>query len=289
MLLITGATGTVGRPLVELLIRAGAPVRAVSRDPGRADLPDGVELIGGDLSQPESIASALSGVTALFLNPRAVGMHAVELLRLAREHAVAKVVALSAANVDDDLDQQPSRFRGDRNKEVEDAALNSGLQWVSLRPGTLAVNTLYAWGSQIAAGDIVRGPYPTFAEAPIHEQDVAGIAARAMLTDELVGRKLQLTGPQALTQEQMITIVGEVLGRPLRFQQIPPQIARQHMIEAGFAPALADTLLTWWARGADRTALVTNEVQQILGSPARPYASWVADHASAFQPRPASR
>jgi uncharacterized protein YbjT (DUF2867 family) len=289
MLLITGATGTVGRPLVELLIGAGAPVRAVSRDPAVAELPDGVELICGDLSQPESIASALAGVTALFLNPRAVGTHAVELLRLAREHAVAKVVTLSAANVDDDLDQQPSRSRGDRNKEVEEAALNSGLQWVSLRPGTLAVNTLHAWGAQIAAGDIVRGPYPSFAEAPIHEQDLAEIAVRAMLTDELVGHKLQLTGPQSLTHEQMITIVGEVVGRPLRYQQIPAPTARQNMIAEGFVPALADALLAWWARGADRPALVANQVQQILGTPARPYADWVADHASAFHPRSASR
>ena len=69
------------------------------------------------------------------------------------------MVALSAINVDDDLDKQPSRYNGDRNKEVEDAAVASGLEWVSLRTSSFATNTLRAWGAQIRAGDVVRDPY----------------------------------------------------------------------------------------------------------------------------------
>jgi uncharacterized protein YbjT (DUF2867 family) len=234
MLLVTGATGTIGRPLVDLLVGEGAEVRAVTRNPLAAGLPARVEVVEGDPSRPDTIAPFLKGVTALFLHPRAVGTPAVELLALARQRGVKRVVALSAMNVDDDLDEQPSRYRGDRNKEVEDAAVASGLEWVSLRASFFAINTLHAWGAQIHAGDVVRGPYATFAEAPIHERDLAGVGARALLTDELVGRRLELTGPQSLTHGEMVAIIGDVIGRPLRYQEIPPEAAKQGMVQRGF-------------------------------------------------------
>jgi uncharacterized protein YbjT (DUF2867 family) len=133
MLLVTGATGTIGRPLIDLLVNEGAKVRAITHDPGPTGLPEGVEVVAADLSHPDTAAPALEGVTALFLHPRAVGLAAAQLLALARQRGVQRVVALSAMNDDDPLDQQPSRYRGDRNKEVEDAAAASGLAWVSLR------------------------------------------------------------------------------------------------------------------------------------------------------------
>jgi uncharacterized protein YbjT (DUF2867 family) len=282
-LLVTGATGTIGRPLVDLLAGAGAEVRAVTRNPQAAGLPAAhVEVVQGDPSRPDTIAPFLEGVTALFLHPRAVGNPAVELLALARERGVKRVVALSAMNVDDDLDEQPSRFRGDRNKEVEDAAVGSGLEWVSLRASFFAVNTLQAWGAQIRAGDVVRGPYASFAEAPLHERDLAAVAARALLTDGLVGRRLELTGPQSLTHQEMVAIIGEVIGRPLRYQEIPPEAARQGMVQHGFPEPFVEALMARYARGVGQAAPLTGEVATILGRPPRTYAEWVADHAAAF-------
>jgi uncharacterized protein YbjT (DUF2867 family) len=165
----------------------------------------------------------------VFLHPRAVGTGADRLLALARDGGAQRVVALSSINADDDPDSQPSRFQGDRNKEAEEAAAASGLPWVSLRAGSFADNALRAWGAQIRAGDLVRFPYPTFTEAPVHERDLAAVAARALLSDDVVGRRgrrLQLTGPQALTHAEMVATIGEVLGRPLRYQEIPPQAAQ---------------------------------------------------------------
>src|SRR6266536_3476553 len=152
MILVTGATGTVGRPLVELLASEGVKVRAITHNPETANLPAGVEVANGDLSRPDTLAPLLEGVTALFLHPRAAGLAAGELLALARQQEVQRVVALSAMNIDDDLDTQPSRYQGDRNKEVEDAAVQSGLAWVSLRASSFASNALRAWGPQIRAG-----------------------------------------------------------------------------------------------------------------------------------------
>jgi uncharacterized protein YbjT (DUF2867 family) len=286
MILITGATGTIGRPLIDLLVEEGAKVRAVTRDPRAADLPAGVDVVEGDPARPEEIAPFLEGVTGLFLHPRAVGLAASELVAVARERGVERVVVLSAMNVDEPLDQQPSRYNGDRNKEVEDAAAASGLEWVSLRASSFAINTLFAWGAQIRAGDVVRGPYAGFAEASIHERDLAGVAARALHSDEPVvrrSRRLELTGPQSLTHQQMVAIIGAVVGRPLRYQEIPPAAAEQGMVAHGFPEQFVQALMARYAREGGHAALVTGEVQRILGRPARSYAEWVADHAAAFK------
>jgi uncharacterized protein YbjT (DUF2867 family) len=283
MLLITGATGTIGRPLIDVLVNEGVKVSAVIHGPQATNLPAGVEVVEGDLSRPDTIASFLEGVTALFLHPRAVGLAAGELLTLARERGVRRVVVLSATNVDDPLDEQPSRFRGDRNKEVEEAAVASGLEWVSLRASFFARNTLDAWGAQIRAGDVVRGPYASFAEAPIHERDLAAVAARALRTDALVARRLELTGPQSLTHQQMVATIGEVLGRPLRYQEIPPEVATQGMVAHGFPEPFVQALMARYAKEVGQPAPLSGEVEKALGRPARTYAQWVADHAAAFR------
>ncbi|HEX2052761.1 MAG TPA: NAD(P)H-binding protein [Actinomycetota bacterium] len=129
MILVTGATGTIGRPLIDLLVGDDAEVLAVTRNPQTAGLPADVEVVVGDPSRPETIAPFLEGVTAPFLHPRAVGEAAAgELLALAQEQGVKRVVVLLAINVDDDLAEQPSRYNGDSNKEIEDAAVGSSLE-----------------------------------------------------------------------------------------------------------------------------------------------------------------
>ncbi|MGO9157617.1 SDR family oxidoreductase, partial [Mycobacterium sp.] len=191
-IVITGATGNVGRPLVAELAAAGARVRAVTRTPKTARFPDGVEVIG-------SAGDALSGASAVFLNSRALGEDLADVVAQSVGAGVANLVALSAINADDNFSRQPSRFRGDRNKEVESLAIDSGLAWVSLRPSVFATNFAGMWSAQIRAGDVVAGPYAEASSAPIVESDISAVAARALLTDELVGQQIPLTGPQAFT------------------------------------------------------------------------------------------
>jgi uncharacterized protein YbjT (DUF2867 family) len=283
MILLTGATGTIGRPLVDMLVGEGAEVRAVTRNPQAAGLPAEVEVVAGDPARPETMAPFLGGVTGLFLHPCAVGLAASELLRPAQERGVKRVVALSAINVDDDLAFQPSRFQGDRNKEVEAAAIGSGLECLILRVSSFATNSIRAWGAQIRTGDTVRYPYAAFAESPIDERDVAEVGVRALLTDGLVGRRLELTGPQSLSHAEMVAIIGEAIGRPLRFQESPPEAARQGMIAQGIPRPLVEALMARYARDVGKTAPITAEVEKILGRPARTFAQWTSDHADAFR------
>lgn len=274
-IVVTGATGNVGRPLVTELAAAGAHVRAVTRQPRPAGFPAGVEVVG-------SVAEALSGASAVFLNSRALGEQLDEVVAHCRRTGIAKLVALSAINVDDDFARQPSRFRGDRNKEAEQLAVDSGLSWVSLRPTVFTTNFAGMWSAQIRAGGVVAGPYAAASTAPIVEADIAEVAAQALLTDELVGQRIPLTGPQALTNSELVEVIGTVLDRPLQYQEIPNTAVQQRFLDLGFDADFADAYLAMLAETLDKPALVTHDVEKILGRPALPFAHWVSEHRAMF-------
>jgi uncharacterized protein YbjT (DUF2867 family) len=274
-IVVTGATGNVGRPLVTQLVNAGAKVRAVSRHPRSAGLPADVEVV-------ESAAEAVNGASAVFLNSRALGGELAAVVGRSQREGVTRLVALSAINADDDFSRQPSRFRGDRNKEVEQLAVDSGLQWISLRPSVFATNFAGMWAAQIRAGDIVRGAYAAASSAPIVESDIAEVAARALLTDDLVGQKIPLTGPQSLTNIELVDIIGGVLGRPLQYQEAPNELVRQRFVGLGFPPEFGDAYIAMLATTIDEPAVVADGVQQILGRPAQSFEQWVVEHTSIF-------
>jgi uncharacterized protein YbjT (DUF2867 family) len=274
-IVVTGATGNVGRPLVSQLVAAGARVRAVTRSAQHAALPAGVETVSSALD-------ALPGASAVFLNSRALGPDLADMVAAAKRSGVTKLVALSAINADDDFARQPSRFRGDRNKEVEQLSVDSGLAWVSLRPAVFVSNFVGMWSAQIQAGDVVRGPYAVASAAPIVEADIAAVAARALLTDDLVGQQIPLTGPQAFTNRELVELIGTVLGRPLTYIEAPPELVRQRFIDVGLGAEFADAYTAMLAETLDKPALVTREVEKITGNPATTFAHWVLQHRDLF-------
>jgi uncharacterized protein YbjT (DUF2867 family) len=274
-IVVTGATGNVGRPLVAELVTAGARVRAVTRTPKTAGFPSGVEVVG-------SAADALPDASAVFLNSRALGEHLPDVVTQCVAAGVTKLVALSAINADDDFSRQPSRVRGDRNKEVEQLAIDSGLAWVSLRPTVFATNFAGMWSAQIRAGDVVAGPYAEASSAPIVESDISAVAARALLTDDLVGKRIPLTGPQAFTNSELVGVIGDVLGRSLQYREAPNALVRQRFVGLGFTADFADAYIAMLAETLDKPALVTHDVEKILGRPATPFAQWVSQHRGLF-------
>jgi uncharacterized protein YbjT (DUF2867 family) len=138
------------------------------------------------------------------------------------------------------------------------------------------------WSAQIRAGDVVAGPYAGASSAPIVDSDISAVAARALLTDDLVGQQIPLTGPQALTNSELVEVIGEVLGRPLRYQEMPPDVVRQGFIGLGFAAEFADAYMAMLAETLDKPALVTSDVEKILGRPALTFAQWVSQHRALF-------
>ncbi|NYI07722.1 NAD(P)H-binding protein [Allostreptomyces psammosilenae] len=276
MILVTGATGNIGRPLVHELAAKGVKVRALTRTPATARFPDGVEVC--DSATPD-----LDGATALLLNLAGVVGPPGDLLRAAREAGVRRVVTVSSLVVV--LDQEA--------KEGSTAALHRALEasveadfpeWTHLRPGGFAANSLQ-WAGKLAAGDVIREPYPDARTSPIHEADIAAVAVRALLDDDLLGQALSLTGPEDLTTADQVAILGRVLGRPLRCERTSPEETKAEVMATNswVSEEAVDSMLRFLAGTVGTPALVTEEVRRVLGRPARSYAEWAADHADAFR------
>lgn len=280
MVLITGATGKVGREAVRLLLDEGEEVLAVTRDPAsaRTTLPAGARVVGANPSQPNTLARTLPGVEAIFLNPLAVGDAAAELLWLAADAGVQRVVVLSALTV-----QYPVGYAGfaDAFRAVEFAARTSGLQWTFLRCADFDANAL-AWAPQIRTGGAVYGVYSDAATSPIHEDDIAAVGARALVDAKHAGRSYVLTGPQSLTQPDKVRIIGATIGRELSWVEVTPDQLRQAMLAQGVRADVPERLIGSLSDYARHPGPTSSDVEAILGRPARTFAEWAAGHADAF-------
>jgi uncharacterized protein YbjT (DUF2867 family) len=279
--LITGATGRVGRKVVDHLLEAGVPVRALSRRPETAELPAAVEVVAGDLTQPESLAAGLRGVSSVFLlwtAPPATVSAVAE--RLAAH--VRRVVFLSSPH------QTPHPFFRQPNPmavlhaDIERSLAESGLAATILRPGMFASNTWHWWASSIRQSGVVRWPYGAVETAPIDERDLAAVAARVLVEEGHAGRDYVLTGPESLSQAEQVRAIGEAIGRPIRFEELSPDEFRRE-VAGSYPPPVVDMLLAAWQAAVGLPAYVTSTVAEITESPARTFRQWAADHADAFQ------
>ncbi len=284
MIFVTGATGNVGREVVNLLLNGGAKVVAVTRHPATAALPDGAHVVGGDPSRPQTLTSALRGVETVLISPRALGdatagAATVELLKLAAEQGARRVVVLSAVTVEYGGGYQ--RF-ADAFRAVEDAARASGLQWTILRSSDYASNSL-AWVPQIRSSGVVYGAYGDGATSTIHERDVAAVSALALMDAAHAGHTYELTGPQSLTQRERVRLIGEAIGREVRWEEISPQQARRAMLAQGLPEDVPDRLLGYWSGLEKLPGPSSDTVEQVLGRPALTFAQWAVEHAAAFR------
>lgn len=279
MILVTGATGNVGRELVKLLLAEGVQVAAITRDPANAALPADTHIIGGDPSHPTTLASALNGVQAIFLVPRAVGDAAAELLSLAAKQGVQRVVMVSAVTVE--YGGGYKRF-AEAFKAVEDAIKASGLSWTFLRCAQFSTNALI-WAPQIRATGAVRGAYGDAAVSPIHPRDIAAVGVRALLDAGHSEHARALTGPQSLSQRDQVRLIGEAIGVDLPWEEVSHEQARQGMIAQGAPEEIPDRMLGYLAECLRQPGPSTTVVQDILGRPATPFAQWATENATAFR------
>jgi uncharacterized protein YbjT (DUF2867 family) len=278
-ILVTGATGNVGRPLVTGLLAEGAQVRALTRDPAAATFPPGAAVAGGDYAAPGVLAEAVRGADAVFVNIGALREHAGELIAAARGAGVSKIVMLSSIAVRDEGDQVLALGR--QHKAVEDAVKATGVDWTILRCGGFATNTL-AWAASVRAESVVRFPYGEAALALIAEQDVAAAAVRVLLDSGHAGQTYTLTGAESLTQVQQAEAIAGAIGRPVRFEELSPEQFRQFGIQHFPAPVVED-LLKALAGYVGQTAYLTADLEKIIGRPATSYVQWAVQHADAYR------
>ncbi|MGK8510988.1 NAD(P)H-binding protein [Nocardia asiatica] len=280
MIVITGATGTIGSEIVRQLADRGTRVRAVTRDPARAEAPAGVEVVRGDYTDLPSMRAAMSGAQAAFV-VGVLGPEYVEadraLIATAREAGVGRIVKLSAIGTGD---TQLGRV-GTWHLPGEQAARESGVEWTILRPSSFASNTL-SWATAIRAGRPVPNMTGEAAQGVIDPRDVAGVAVAALTSAGHAGRIYELTGPELRTTHDLAATLATVVGRPVNVVDIPETEARAHMLASGMSAEYADGALAGQAYvRAGHNAIVTDDVARILGR-ARSFAEWAADHANAF-------
>ena len=278
MIVIIGATGTVGRETVRLLREAGHEVTAVTRNPSGADFEDGVRVVGGDPSRPSTLTAVWRGAEAVLISPRAAGA-AAELLADAAAQGVRRVAVISAATVEYPAGEP--RF-AEGFKAVERAARESGLAWTFLRCADFSANAL-AWAPQIRAAAVVRIAYPDAAISPIHQRDIAEIAAAALTAPGHEEQAYVLTGPASLTQRDRVALIGEAVGRCLTLLEADPDAVRAQMIGQGLPEEIPARLLGALADYARVPGPTTDTVEKLLGRPALDFATWAAENAAAFQ------
>ncbi|WP_329252950.1 NAD(P)H-binding protein [Actinoallomurus sp. NBC_01490] len=283
-ILVTGATGNVGRIVVEQLVEAGERVRVITRRPETAGFPAGVEAGYGDLADPATLAGPLTDVERLYLfpHPETAG----EVVDRAKRAGVRRIVVLSSGAVTAGLDT-------DFHLPVERAVEDSGLEWTHVRAGEFMLNRLWLWGESIRAEDVVRDPYPDQGGIPVHERDIADVAVRALLHDGHAGAAYTLLGPEWITRREQVAAIAAAVGRDVRFERVGREEAREiYRKMGGFAAANADFLLGFRDYGGREiepeaappsgasgwSSMPTAEA--VTGRPARTFAQWARDHAA---------
>ncbi|MGW1803858.1 NAD(P)H-binding protein [Streptomyces sp. NPDC002078] len=272
MIVVTGATGNVGRALVDRLLAAGRPVRALTRDPQRAALPAGAEVVR---FRPDAPAALFGGATALFLYAQA---GTPDLLQAARAHGVRHVVLLSSGIVQEGADETHPIHVVHATAEQQIRA--SGLDWTFLRPNAFAANALQ-WAPQIRAGNTVRGVFADGLSAPIHEDDIAAVAERVLLDGGHENAVHRLTGPAAITNGGQVAAIGAAVGKELTFLETDPREAGPELFPH-VPPHMLERLLQTFEETVGVPPEITDTVEKLTGVPARTFAQWARDHAEDF-------
>ncbi|MEU1088184.1 SDR family oxidoreductase [Streptomyces sp. NPDC005576] len=279
MIVVTGATGNIGRPLTQVLAEAGQQVTAVSRH--TAAVPHGARHVVADLARPLSLSPALAGAKALFLllsgDLHSAGANPADVIAEAAAVGVRRVVLLSTQGVV----TRPTGPTRIAMRALEDTLRESGLQWVILRPGGFASNALW-WAESVRTRQVVAAPFGDIGVPLIDPADIAAVAAACLLDDRHTGGVYELTGPQVVTPREQAEAVAAALGSPVKFHELTREEARAAMTRSMPAELADDTLDIL---GSPRPAelRVSPDVQRVLGRAPRPFADWAARNVSAFR------
>ena len=280
MIVVTGATGNVGRPLVQSLAAAGEQVTAVSRRISDVPndvpngVPNGVRRLQADLSQPETLGPALDGAKVVFLLTAAEFLangNMKDVMEVVEASGVERVVLLSSQGVG--TKRHPS--------DLEDAVTQSGLGWTMLRPGNFASNA-FQWAESIRTQRLMAAPFADVALPAVDPDDIAEVAAAALRDQSHAGNVYTLTGPVAISPRQQAEAIGQAVGEPVQFVELSRDEARSRMLTYMPAPVVEATL---GALGTPTAAEqeASPDVEKVLGRPARTFTDWVTRNLPAFK------
>lgn len=285
MLLITGATGTVGSELIKQLSAGGVSARVLARNPDKAAalISQGMTVAAGDFDNADSLRRALDGVeTAFLLAPFVPAMVDLQLafIAAAREAGVRRVVKLSAMGTASDAPVALLRWHA----AAEQALAESGMAYTILRPNGFMQNLLGMAGL-ISGQGIIPAPAADARISHIDVRDIGAAAATVLIHSGHEGKTYVLTGPAAITYEEMAADVSSAIGKTVAYVPITSEQFRDGLISTGMPAWMAeglDELYALYRTGAGAT--VTNDVESLTGRPATPFAQFARDYAKALNP-----
>ena len=279
MILITGATGNVGKELVKELLQEGQRVRVFTRDAGKvADLAGKVEVAVGDLDRVETVETAMQDVERCFLVTGSTQQDR-NALEAAKKTGLGHIVKLSTI----EAGHEPMIGHGKFHREREELIRASGLSWTFLRP-TMFMTNAFQWASTIKTQSCFYYPGGEGKVSGVDPLDVAAVAAAALTKSGFEGQAYALTGPEALSFGEMAQVIGRVLGRPVRYVDMPESAAGEEMRKAGVPEHAVQGLMEAFAAiRKGRFAYCTDAVEQATGRPARTFETWFRENMSAFQ------
>ncbi|MER7693738.1 NAD(P)H-binding protein [Streptomyces sp. NPDC097610] len=279
MIVVTGATGNIGRPLTQALAEAGQQVTAVSRH--TAAVPNGARHVAADLARPASLKPALAGAKALFLllsgDLHAAGANPADIISEAAGSEVRRIVLLSTLGVVT-RPFGPTRIA---MRSLEDMLRESGLEWAILRPGGFASNALW-WAESVRMQQVVAAPFGDVGVPIIDPADIAEVAAACLLDDRHTSGFYELTGPEVITPRQQAEAIAAALGSPVRFHELTRDEAKAAMTQS-MPPELADDTLEILGSPSPAELRVSPDVQRVLGRAPRPFVDWAARNVAAFR------
>ncbi|MFE1773140.1 SDR family oxidoreductase [Streptomyces sp. NPDC059008] len=281
MIVVTGATGNVGRPLVAALAAAGEEVTATSRRIAAQDVPEGVRHRRADLTDAESLREVFDGADAVFLQnggPSAHLLSTPDILDAAKAGGVERVVLLSSQGV---ATRPESASHAGTAGAIEAAVRDSGLRWTILRPGGFHSNA-YAWAESVRDRRTVAAPFGDTGLPTVDPTDIAEVAAAALREDRHLGRTYELTGPALTTPRQRAAALGAALGEPVHFLEQTRAEAREDMLR--FMPEpVVETTLAILGEPTPAEQHISPDAERVLGRPPRTFADWARRHVAAFR------
>ncbi|MFS8202218.1 NmrA family NAD(P)-binding protein [Streptomyces sp. CWNU-52B] len=279
MILITGATGTVGSEVITALLPAQAGrIRALTRDPG-AVFPDGVQKVVADLGDSD-LAPVLDGVHAVFLltDGLHIAAHDHRLIAAAQRAGVERIVKLSVRNVGHDATDPISTL----HRTGEEAIRDSGIGWTFLRPTAFMSNALN-WAGMTAAGQVVYAPFAAGRAPVVDPADIAAVAAACLTEDGHNHRVYVLTGPAPLSPSDQVAILGQVLGRDLRYVEADPDGMLTQMVSYGMTEEHAHAVVELFRSTTEPyNSTPAGDIAAVTGRPARSFADWARTHRDEF-------
>lgn len=280
MILVTGATGTVGREVVAQLLAAGQKVRALTRNPLKAKLDDRAEVVKGDFDALDTLTSAVSGVGRVFsltFGPK-TGIHEKNLAQASKAAGVGHIVKLSALGGDEQTRNSIRKW----HDEGEQAIRDTGIPLTVLRPGAFMSNALH-WRESVRVQGKVFSNYGEGKLPPIHPRDIAAVAVRALTSDGHVGKIYSLTGPEALSVGEQVKILSDALGKKLEYIPVSDEAARKGMEQAGMPTFLIEALVPFAAFiRSGKAAKVFHTVEEVTGRSPFTFSDWTRENAAAF-------